>query len=370
MSQNTNNMFKNAFKLVLRKFFFILYGKISNQKNSNNDKDIKITKISNLKPNFSKIKNYQIFEINNGRVFSDNVENVAIINKNIVLNKISFQQVDSFIKPAKYNSVIKEGTPKFIKKFKGNILILNQGSISNKNYCHWMLDVLPKIKISLKKFKLKEIDYFYVQNSLEFQKESLSKLKIPENKIINANKYKHIKAEKIIAISHHVYRNGDYILNSQKNQPQWSINWLKKTFVKNKETKKNKRRIFIDRSDSSSSHCKIINYKETIFLLKKYNFEILELSSLNLIDQINIFNNASIVVGVHGAGLTNLTFCKKKTKVIEIRNKPNPNKVFEKISQYNKLKYKLILEKEIRNHDDGDLFINIKNLEKKIKNFV
>ena len=363
-------MFKKFFRFIIRKYFFIIYGKVSIQSNNSLNKNVKITKINSLKPNSSKIKSYQIFEIENGRVFSDNVENIAVINKNNILNQASFQQVDSLIKSAKYNSVVKQGTPKFIKNFKGNVLVLNQGSISNKNYCHWMLDVLPKIKICLKNFKLKEIDYFYVQNNLEFQKESLSKLKIPENKIINANKYKHIKAEKIIAISHHVYKNGDYILNAQKNQPQWSINWLKKIFVKNKNIKKNKGRIFIDRSDSISTHCKIINNKEAIALLKKYNFKILKLSNLNLIDQVNIFNKASIVVGVHGAGLTNLAFCKKKTKVIEIRNKPNPNEIFKKISQYNKLKYKLILEKEISNHDDGDLLINIKNLEKEIKTLI
>ena len=190
-------MFKKFFRFIIRKYFFIIYGKVSIQSNNSLNKNVKITKINSLKPNSSKIKSYQIFEIENGRVFSDNVENIAVINKNNVLNQASFQQVDSLIKSAKYNSVVKQGTPKFIKNFKGNVLVLNQGSISNKNYCHWMLDVLPNIKISLKKFKLKEIDYFYVQNNLEFQKESLSKLKIPENKIINANKYKHITAEKI-----------------------------------------------------------------------------------------------------------------------------------------------------------------------------
>ena len=56
--------------------------------------------------------------------------------------------------------------------------------------------------------------------------------------------------------------------------------------------------------------------------------------------------------------------------MIEIRNRPNPNKIFEKISFYNKLKYKLILENEIKNNEKGDLFININNLEKNIKNFI
>ena len=36
------------------------------------------------------------------------------------------------------------------------------------------------------------------------------------------------------------------------------------------------------------------------------------------IDQVKIFNSAKLIVAMHGAGLTNLLFCKNKTKVIEI----------------------------------------------------
>ena len=156
-------MFKKNFKLLSRIFFLLIYGKIS-KNGTKNKENIKITKIKSLKPNSSKIKNYYLYEIKDGRIYSDNVENVAVISNNQIIQDISFQQVDSIIKPAKYNCVIKEGTPRFIKKFKGTVLLLNQGAISNKNYCHWLLDVLPKIKIYLQKYNLKKINYFYIQN--------------------------------------------------------------------------------------------------------------------------------------------------------------------------------------------------------------
>ena len=37
--------------------------------------------------------NYKFFEIENGRVFTDNTENVSIISKNKLLDSFSYQQI-------------------------------------------------------------------------------------------------------------------------------------------------------------------------------------------------------------------------------------------------------------------------------------
>ena len=37
-------------------------------------------------------------------------------------------------------------------------------------------------------------------------------------------------------------------------------------------------------------------------------------------DQIRIFNNAKTIIGLHGAGFANISFCKPKTQVIELRS--------------------------------------------------
>ena len=97
------------------------------------------------------------------------------------------------------------------------------------------------------------------------------------------------------------------------------------------------------------------------------NFRIYQLSKLSFSQQIKIFNGSKIIVGVHGAGLTNFIFCKKNTKILEIRNKPNPNEVYEKIGFFNSLKYRTLKIDEIKNNKFGDMIIDIKKLQNQIK---
>jgi len=42
------------------------------------------------------------------------------------------------------------------------------------------------------------------------------------------------------------------------------------------------------------------------------------LGTMSVLEQIELFSNADVVIGTHGAGLANILFCKPNTKVIEI----------------------------------------------------
>ena len=46
--------------------------------------------------------------------------------------------------------------------------------------------------------------------------------------------------------------------------------------------------------------------------ISEKNFDIVKLENLSFDEQIYIFSNAKIVIGAHGAGLTNLCFSKEK----------------------------------------------------------
>ena len=52
---------------------------------------------------------------------------------------------------------------------------------------------------------------------------------------------------------------------------------------------------------------------------------------------------------------------------MEIRNKPNPNEVYEKIGFFNNLKYRTFKVDEVKNNKFGDMIIDIKKLENQIK---
>ena len=60
------------------------------------------------------------------------------------------------------------------------------------------------------------------------------------------------------------------------------------------------------------------NEDEIAALVESRGFEILTLSSLPVIEQVRTFAEASIVVGAHGAGLTNIMFCRPQTMLLEL----------------------------------------------------
>jgi capsular polysaccharide biosynthesis protein len=55
-------------------------------------------------------------------------------------------------------------------------------------------------------------------------------------------------------------------------------------------------------------------------LLDELGFKLIDPSKLSLSQQVEAFSNAEIILGPHGAGLTNIMFCNQGTKVIEIRS--------------------------------------------------
>ena len=104
-------------------------------------------------------------------------------------------------------------------------------------------------------------------------------------------------------------------------------------------------------------------------MLKKYNFKFVKLSEFNIRDQIQIFNKATVIVGNHGAGFTNLLFSKKKTKVIEFRNPYTSdaikNMCYQLDLRYFKMSCKIIGENT--KDQNSNIKVDIKKLEKILK---
>ena len=61
----------------------------------------------------------------------------------------------------------------------------------------------------------------------------------------------------------------------------------------------------------------MVNEEEILTLLTQQDFKKVVLSGKSIREQAEIFNEAEVVIGAHGAGFTNLVFCEKGTKVLE-----------------------------------------------------
>ena len=352
------------YKSLIKLLFIIIYGKITFCKNPENEKKISIEEVKdeNLKgPDNIK---YLIYRIKNGRIFNDFVENVAIISGNKIVNKVSYQQVNGELKDANHNSVLYKGTPYLKKKINGNVLTLTQGASGHKNYFHWLYDILPKINICFKNYNFKEIDYFYISKLEKYQKSTLQILGYDDIKIIDSNKNRHIQANEVICSEHPWYKKG-FILKEAKKLPAWIVKWINDSFINHGKQFNCNEKIFIDRSESAFSHCQFVNNKEIINFLENEGFTSYKVGQLSFQEQVYLFSNAKMIIGAQGAAFANLAFCKKNTKILEIKPKKHPNFVDQHISKIKELDFNLIETDELKDKDEkGDIFLNTRDLKK------
>ena len=356
--------------------FLILYGKISKVIDAKTADNVKIFEISKNKIT------YKVYFVKNARLYTDRIDDTAIITQNKIIEGPSYQlradiknkslQKDN--SKAFDNIVIRKGTPRIKKRIKGKVLSLLSGGGANDNFFHWLYDVLPRLALF---DELKEEDspkYILVPNYDQlFQKQTLDLLGFDKKRILSSKNFRHIECEEIIVTDHPYNVTNNTIVDNEK-IPQWISEWLKLKFLK-KKTKSNDiiKRVYIDRDDEDPkrlSHRRIINEEDLRSFLKQKNFTFVKLSKLHFSEQIEIFNNAEIIIGLHGAGFGNLPFCKPNTKILEFRTKET-GKILENIALTNKLNFHTleVVPKEFASQQHGLIEVSIEELRKIILDF-
>ncbi|MBI2352795.1 glycosyltransferase family 61 protein [Candidatus Dependentiae bacterium] len=174
------------------------------------------------------------------------------------------------------------------------------------NYYHWMIDILTKL--ALLEMNHVSYDRILVQTDKPFAKEILlSLLSIdPEKILFFSNRQCFLQAKELIVPT--VVGPRPEVLDYLRDRLLFQVQ--ERNFVKPVSKK-----LFISRADTSR---RIKNEHEIFEVLQKYGFEKYELSKLSVQEQIYLFHNAEIIVGEHGAGLTNILFCKPGTVIVEI----------------------------------------------------
>jgi hypothetical protein len=364
--------FQNFFKFISYSLFKILYGSVEDIIDPNNNDEIEIKFV---KKNGQ--INYNVYKVKNGRLYTDRINDTAIIKNNKIIEGPSFQFRTNNSRVindnVKENIIFTKGTPRLQKKIKGKVLSLLTGGGGNDNYWHWLFDVLPRINICENIIELDKIDFFLLpDNKRKFQIETLEILDIPQRKQISSVNFRHIISKELYVTNHPVVLTNDATADIQ-NMPLWISEWLKKKFIKKNISEKVNfsKKIYIDRSDSISNIKdlrSITNEEEIKQFLLQDGFKIIKLGDLHFKDQVLTFNNADIIVGHHGAGFANLAFCKSNTKIIELRNR-TAGKMIENLAIKNKLFYKP-LNCETKKFDHSNQFAHIVVPIKKLEEFI
>ena len=174
------------------------------------------------------------------------------------------------------------------------------------NFFHWMIECLPRLA-ALEEYVQLFDGIIIPPNPQPFHYESLAALGVGADRLIEASPKLHLKME-------HFLRR---IIPARDNPAPWLHLWYKEKFIRplNLQVEPG-RKIYISRSDAS--HRKVSNSEEVHAMVSALGFEVIALSRLSFIDQAKLFYTSDVIVGEHGAGLANLVYCRKATKVIEI----------------------------------------------------
>lgn len=121
------------------------------------------------------------------------------------------------------------------------------------------------------------------------------------------------------------------------------------------------RKIYISRQRARQR--RFVNEDELIPIIRHHGFEIVFAEDLTFSEQAKLFGQATCILGVHGAGLTNMIFAKPGTKVLEIQlNDPNCSRThYWMMASILGHKYNCVVGEAIQNpskNDDPDCHLD------------
>jgi hypothetical protein len=173
-----------------------------------------------------------------------------------------------------------------------------------RGYYHWMFEVLPRIHL-LRGSGLPIEKYVVNACKFPFQLETLARLGIDETSRIEVGPDNPfcIGARELVVPS-----------DVPMVTPAWVCAFLRSEFL-NSAARRGNRRLYVSRRTAAARN--VSNEDEVSEVLAAFGFEEVVADQLSVPEQAETFASASFVVGPHGAGLTNLVFCRPQTKVVE-----------------------------------------------------
>jgi capsular polysaccharide biosynthesis protein len=225
----------------------------------------------------------------------------------------------------------------------------------SENYYHWMIDALPRLRL-IEAAGL-NADRYYVPMSAAYHREALRLLGIDEELCIPATSHQHIEARSVIL----PMSPGGLITPD-------ICDFLRHRLLPNALSRTKSRgytRLYITRRNAHWR--KVTNETELDRIFKARGFTSVALEDYELADQIRMFHEAKYIVGPHGAGLTNLVFCKPGTRVLEISSPRRPRTMFYKISGCRRLRYLNFFADQdgpsVHGNRDSNIKVDLEQLE-------
>jgi len=199
---------------------------------------------------------------------------------------------------------------------------------NSTNYGHWLLYALPLVQY-YRDVLGGDPDYVYLGSPVRgYQIESLEMLGIPRHRILEHG----VQADRILA----VIRDRALDYDSQL------LTYAGRTLVRSgsQPSQQVRRRLFVSRGNAA--HRRLTNEESAASALEELGVELVSTDGMSLAAEIELFQSAELVVGGHGAGLTNLAFAPRGTRVVDLASATYWDSLFAQLASVMGHSYALV----------------------------
>jgi len=205
------------------------------------------------------------------------------------------------------------------------------------NYYHWMIDLIPRLwLLEQAGFTVRDLDYVFVNGQdLVWEKEPLLVYGFRPEQICNCTKFDRYQIERLVVPD---------MIADHRELEVWKLRFLQRLFPA--DASPGRRRLFCGRKNATWR--KLINEDELYARLEPLGFVKVDPAGMTVSEQARLFSSASLVVGVHGAMLTNSVFLPEDAFVIEIQSRSAPQNFYTNIYAAKKIRSSLILAEPSR----------------------
>jgi capsular polysaccharide biosynthesis protein len=184
-------------------------------------------------------------------------------------------------------------------------------SRGDRNYYHFLIDVLPRIGVLELAPDIAPPTRWYVPAATPVQREFLELMGITAAHRIDSDEVPHVRAECLVVP-------GLPSVVKEKNPP-WVVEFLRGRLMRGTEPPPLSHRHPVYVARTAGAHNRAVrNQPEVLRRLERRGFEVIDPANLTAAQQIESFRSASVIVCAHGAALANLVFASPGSAVVEL----------------------------------------------------
>lgn len=196
----------------------------------------------------------------------------------------------------------------------GRVFVLGD-EIQPPNYCHWLLDALPRLDCLGSTDDCSSVSVAVAPLTAPFQRETLHRCGFDDAHIVELGPMQALRADELLVTSdlpdppHPAFK-----------AAAWALRFLRRRLGSpdpaGAGAGATPRRIYVSRADSAGR--RVVNEDALLAALRPLGFVPVALAGMTVQAQAALFADAEMIVGPHGAGLTNAVFAPPGTGLLEL----------------------------------------------------